>query len=83
MVNGQQLNNPIQLEHLSDRELLVLAVQAINQLKLELAEMATDLKVQNGRIRSLESWRNVLTGGMAVLMFLLSTFGVFVLSRIL
>ncbi len=49
----------IDLGHLDDRELLILAVQRINDL-------ASHVEAQNGRIRKLEAWRDQAVGGLIV-----------------
>lgn len=43
----------------SDREILILLVDHVNH-------MSTAVQVQNGRVRSLEVWRALLTGGLSV-----------------
>lgn len=57
------MNPEIKLEKLSDRELLILAVQGLN-------ESGTTLNQHGTRIRKLEDWRNVLAGGLCVVTFL-------------
>ena len=42
-------------------------------LERELPEIKEQLKVANGRTRSLENWRNYILGGMAIITFLLTT----------
>ena len=41
-------------------------------LNRELPDIKEQLKIANGRTRSLENWRNYILGGMAILIFLLS-----------
>ena len=41
-------------------------------LNRELPDIKEQLKLSNGRTRSLENWRNYILGGMAILIFLLS-----------
>ena len=56
------------LSSLSDRDLLeVLYKCAVKQDK---------------RIDSLETWRTLITGGLLTLMFVVSTFGVWLLGRV-
>ena len=42
-------------------------------LERELPEIKEQLKVANGRTRSLENWRNYILGGMGLITFLLTT----------
>mgnify|MGYP003138237713 FL=1 len=39
-------------------------------LNRELPDIKEQLKIANGRTRSLENWRNYILGGMALLIFL-------------
>ena len=39
-------------------------------LHRELPDIKEQLKISNGRTRSLENWRNYILGGMALLIFL-------------
>ena len=39
-------------------------------LQRELPDIKEQLKISNGRTRSLENWRNYILGGMAILIFL-------------
>lgn len=39
-------------------------------LNRELPDIKEQLKIANGRTRSLENWRNYILGGMAILIFL-------------
>ena len=39
-------------------------------LNRELPDIKEQLKLSNGRTRSLENWRNYILGGMAILIFL-------------
>lgn len=64
----------ITLDHLSDRELLVLTAQGVNETRAQLTK-------QNGRIRKLEDWRNVLAGGLGLLA-VLTPILIFVANRI-
>ena len=41
-------------------------------LNRELPDIKEQLKISNGRTRSLENWRNYILGGMAILVFLLT-----------
>jgi len=41
-------------------------------LHRELPDIKEQLKISNGRTRSLENWRNYILGGMAILIFLLT-----------
>lgn len=54
----------IALHDLNDRELLILAVQGVNETR-------EHLRRQNGRIAMLEAWRNLLAGGLAVILALI------------
>lgn len=42
-------------------------------LHRELPDIKEQLKISNGRTRSLENWRNYMLGGMAILGLLLGT----------
>ena len=42
-------------------------------LETQLPEIKEQLKVANGRTRSLENWRNYMLGGMGLITFLLTT----------
>jgi len=53
--------NKIELGALSDRELLLLAVQQLN-------ELCGMVQVQNGRIGKLEAWRDKAAGVLLILM---------------
>ena len=57
----------IELETMNDREVLVEIAQLVNQ-------MVDQLKTLNGRTRSLEDWRNVIVGGLGVILFFLAIF---------
>jgi len=39
-------------------------------LNRELPDIKEQLKIANGRTRSLENWRNYILGGMAIIIFL-------------
>ena len=39
-------------------------------LQRELPDIKEQLKISNGRTRSLENWRNYILGGMAIIIFL-------------
>ena len=39
-------------------------------LHRELPDIKEQLKIANGRTRSLENWRNYMLGGMAIIIFL-------------
>lgn len=39
-------------------------------LQRELPDIKEQLKIANGRTRSLENWRNYILGGMAIIIFL-------------
>ena len=42
-------------------------------LHRELPDIKDQLRISNGRTRSLENWRNYILGGMAIITFLLTT----------
>lgn len=54
------MRDDIDLGKLSDRELLIMAVQAVNTHSKRLDSHAADIK-------SLREWRNYLAGGFAVI----------------
>lgn len=70
-----QMQAGIELEQLSDRDLLVLAVHSVNDIKSTLVN-------QDKRIRDLENWRWLISGGVGVLVFLVSIFGAVTLSKL-
>lgn len=41
-------------------------------LNRELPDIKEQLKIANGRTRSLENWRNYILGGMAIIIFLIT-----------
>lgn len=41
-------------------------------LNRELPDIKDQLKVANGRTRSLENWRNYILGGMGIIMFVIT-----------
>tara|TARA_R110002020_G_scaffold76865_6_gene194455 strand:- start:221 stop:442 length:222 start_codon:yes stop_codon:yes gene_type:complete len=41
-------------------------------LNRELPDIKDQLKLSNGRTRSLENWRNYILGGMAIITFIIS-----------
>ena len=41
-------------------------------LNRELPDIKDQLKLSNGRTRSLENWRNYILGGMAIIAFIIS-----------
>ena len=41
-------------------------------LNRELPDIKEQLKLSNGRMRSLENWRNYMVGGMAIISFILT-----------
>tara|TARA_R110000803_G_scaffold148852_1_gene214296 strand:+ start:66 stop:269 length:204 start_codon:yes stop_codon:yes gene_type:complete len=41
-------------------------------LNRELPDIKDQLKVSNGRTRSLENWRNYMVGGMAIISFIIT-----------
>ena len=41
-------------------------------LNRELPDIKDQLKVSNGRMRSLENWRNYMVGGMAIISFIIT-----------
>jgi ribosomal silencing factor RsfS len=50
----------------TDRELLLLTVQEMGHMNNHLADLAKEMKAQNGRISALEKWRWWLIGAGAV-----------------
>jgi len=46
-------------------------------LHRELPDIKDQLKISNGRTRSLENWRNYILGGMAILTTMITYFGGF------
>ena len=69
------MDTRIELEAKTDRELLILVATQGN-------ELCSQVRAQNGRIRSLEDWRNWLTGGMALLALLFVMLGGWLLSKV-
>ena len=69
------MDSQIELEAQTDRELLLLVARQSN-------ELCTQVKSQNGRIRSLEDWRNWVTGGLALLTMLIMMFGAWLLGKV-
>tara|TARA_R100000458_G_scaffold21263_1_gene19016 strand:- start:1443 stop:1646 length:204 start_codon:yes stop_codon:yes gene_type:complete len=43
-------------------------------LNRELPDIKEQLKISNGRTRSLENWRNYILGGMAMIIFLITNY---------
>jgi uncharacterized protein YeeX (DUF496 family) len=41
-------------------------------LNRELPDIKEQLKLSNGRMRSLENWRNYMVGGMAIISFIIT-----------
>tara|TARA_R110000744_G_scaffold163520_1_gene280502 strand:- start:72 stop:275 length:204 start_codon:yes stop_codon:yes gene_type:complete len=41
-------------------------------LNRELPDIKEQLKASNGRMRSLENWRNYMVGGMAIISFIIT-----------
>ena len=41
-------------------------------LNRELPDIKEQLKISNGRTRSLENWRNYILGGMSIIIFLIT-----------
>ena len=41
-------------------------------LTRELPDIKEQLKLSNGRMRSLENWRNYMVGGMAIISFIIT-----------
>lgn len=63
------MNPEIQLDHLTDRELLLLTANGVNEAKEQ-------LKAQGGRLRALEDWRNIIVGGLTLLTAVVLAIGV-------
>lgn len=57
----------IEFEKKNDREILVEVALLMNQ-------MVDQFKLLNGRTRSLEDWRNIIVGGLSVILFFLAIF---------
>lgn len=71
--------NEIKLHDLSDRELLILAVESVNRLTRQVQQ-------QNGRVTQLELWRANAKGALMVLTILVPIVSValsVVLNRVL
>ncbi len=64
----------IDIDHLSDRDLLVLTVNGVNEVKVTLCK-------QDTRIRALEDWRWIITGGLSMLVFMILVFGTWILTH--
>ena len=43
-------------------------------LNRELPDIKEQLRISNGRTRSLENWRNYILGGMAMIIFLITNY---------
>lgn len=69
------VDSQIELEAQTDRELLLLVARQSN-------ELCTQVKSQNGRIRSLEDWRNVMVGGLGLLSIMVALLGGWLLSKV-
>jgi hypothetical protein len=65
----------IELEAKTDRELLMLAVERLNTV-------CAQVQLQNGRVRSLEDWRNVMVGGLTLLCLMVTLLGGWLLSKV-
>ena len=55
-------------EYRSDIRERLASIETI--LNRELPDIKEQLKIANGRTRSLENWRNYILGGMAIIIFL-------------
>ncbi len=57
-------------EYRSDIRERLASIETI--LHRELPDIKEQLKISNGRTRSLENWRNYILGGMAIIIFLIT-----------
>lgn len=57
-------------EYRSDIRERLASIETI--LNRELPDIKEQLKISNGRTRSLENWRNYILGGMAIIIFLIT-----------
>ena len=65
----------IELENLTDRELLIRVVDGVNALN-------DKVSVINNRVRSLEDWRNVILGAVGIVGFAVAIIVPFVLKLV-
>ena len=61
----------LELSAKTDRELLLLTAARVNELGSSVTELCELLGRQNGRIGSLEAWRDRAVGVLAVLMIVI------------
>ncbi len=66
---------PIELQKLTDRELLIVAIRKLNAV-------STACIAHNRRIESLEHWRAYLTGAFALLSLIMLLLGNYVLGKL-
>lgn len=57
----------IELQAKSDRELLLLTVDGVNNINKRLDKMNGIVNEHDERIRVLENWRNIVIGGLGVI----------------
>ena len=57
-------------EYRSDIRESLASIETI--LHRELPDIKEQLKISNGRTRSLENWRNYILGGMSIIIFLIT-----------
>lgn len=55
------------IEELSDRELLILTAQRVNEICRHVEIQDARIEMQNVRVRMLEDWRNLMVGAMGVI----------------
>ncbi len=69
------MDTRIELEAKTDRELLILVATQGN-------ELCSQVRAQNGRIRSLEDWRSYITGALALLGLAVVVIGGWLLGKV-
>jgi ribosomal 50S subunit-associated protein YjgA (DUF615 family) len=63
--NGEKVDDAVLIERLTRQDV---TLSAIN---VNLATLSRQIDKQNGRVRGLENWRWMLTGGLGVITFLM------------
>ena len=64
---GGQVDETTLVERLTRQDVMLTAINT------NIAALTRQIDNQNGRVRGLENWRWLLTGGMGVLVFLIGT----------